>query len=315
MTDNITKNIQAAEAAMKTGFFKRTPDYAAAAAFYDKAAKEMALKGQKNEAIAVYTKACEAHKGANSLFGVGKSLELASSIAKDLGLWENFVDFTDRAASAYAENGSPDSATGLLEKNAKHLEGKDDMKAAEFYLRACRYAEIEEKYLTHAYKRAVAMYIRSNAMSELKEALKNYADCMRTFGQIDMLHQIYLEQIVAFLKADRDYVAANRYFNEVAGNNSFGLSECGLAAQQLLQAWDETDQEAWDRLARTSPVKYLDNEVLKMIRSMRVPGEGKKKAPMSATADDNATTSLPTGASTSGTVAAAAEEEDDEDLL
>ena len=53
----------------------------------------------------------------------------------------------------------------------------------------------------------------------------------------------------------------------------FAQSEEAQIAQDLLQAYDERDQELLERTVRLQHVTFLDNEVVKLARLLTVPGE------------------------------------------
>ncbi|XP_070369646.1 gamma-soluble NSF attachment protein isoform X4 [Equus asinus] len=98
-----------------------------------------------------------------------------------------------------------------------------------------------------------------------------------------------------------DYVAAERCVRESYSIPGFNGSEDCAALEQLLEGYDQQDQDQVSEVCNSPLFKYMDNDYAKLGLSLVVPGGGVKKKP-AATPQ----------ATPEGTTAAPAEEEDDE---
>ncbi|KAG8442207.1 hypothetical protein GDO86_001156, partial [Hymenochirus boettgeri] len=100
-----------------------------------------------------------------------------------------------------------------------------------------------------------------------------------------------------------DFVAAEKCVRESYSIPGFSGSEDCIALEQLLEGYDQQDQDQVSEVCNSPLFKYMDNDYAKLALSLAVPGGGsKKKSPATPMG-------METGQAQSGTQA---EEEDDE---
>ncbi|KTF72863.1 hypothetical protein cypCar_00048023 [Cyprinus carpio] len=68
-------------------------------------------------------------------------------------------------------------------------------------------------------------------------------------------------------------------------NESFVGSEDCVAVEQLLQGYDEQDEEQVSLVCTSPLLRYMDDDYAKLAISLKVPGGGKKKAAAAAGRD------------------------------
>ncbi len=137
--------IEKAEKALKTSFFKRTPDYDTAGDSYSRAATNYKIGGDKAKALDCLEKACNCYKELRSLFQAARMLEQATLMARDMSQLDKVVDFAERGALLYRQDGANESGAQLLEKAAKIVEGTSPEKAVGLYLKAAETVTVEER--------------------------------------------------------------------------------------------------------------------------------------------------------------------------
>ncbi|CAJ0961800.1 unnamed protein product [Ranitomeya imitator] len=77
-----------------------------------------------------------------------------------------------------------------------------------------------------------------------------------------------------------DYVAAEKCVRESYSIPGFSVSEDCTALEQLLEGYDQQDQDQVSEVCNSPLFKYMDNDYAKLALSLAVPGGGtKKKSP------------------------------------
>ncbi|XP_018935961.2 N-ethylmaleimide-sensitive factor attachment protein, gamma a, partial [Cyprinus carpio] len=82
-----------------------------------------------------------------------------------------------------------------------------------------------------------------------------------------------------------DYVAAEKCVRESYSIPGFSGSEDCVAVEQLLQGYDEQDEEQVSLVCTSPLLRYMDDDYAKLAISLKVPGGGKKKAAAAAGRD------------------------------
>eukprot|EP00128_Syssomonas_multiformis_P010238 Colp12_sorted_trinity150504_noHs@6194 len=270
------------EKALKTGLFKWTPDFESAAQYFEQAANCFRAARALDQLKEAYLKASECHVKTDSLYHAGKALENAAQIAKDNKNVEEAAQLYERACGYYHEHGAPDSAALTYEKAARMLEPTNKERAAEFYLKACDIWENEDKQhsANESFSRAVNILMKSEKYDQVAEVLKRFIACLLSTGASAVGKPI-LSLVIVQLKMG-DSVAATKTIQQYMSNDKFvNGEECELA-HKLVAAFDDFDQEAVTKATSNQAFAFLDNEVCKLARSLRVPGGTRKPAHQSA---------------------------------
>uniref|UniRef100_A0A674D6Y9 Gamma-soluble NSF attachment protein n=1 Tax=Salmo trutta TaxID=8032 RepID=A0A674D6Y9_SALTR len=303
-------HIAKAEKYLKTSFMKWKPDYDSAASEYSKAA--VAFKNAKmlEEAKEAYLQEAEAHTNNKTLFHAAKALEAAGMMLKDMQRIPEAIQYIERASMMYVENGTPDTAALALDRAGKLIESQDLAKAVDLYQKAASVFENEDRL-----RQAVEMLGKASRLlvRQHKYILTCFTDCS-TFPthslpanccfwpvrldeaavSIQKEKNMYKEienyptcfkktiaQVLVHLHRN-DFVAADKCVRESYSLPGFSGSEDCIALEQLLQGYDEQDEDQVHCVCNSPLFKYMDNDYAKLSISLRVPGGGKKKAPASA---------------------------------
>lgn len=187
-------------------------------------------------------------------------------LGKELNKWDEAIEQIKRACLLHREHGTPDTASGCLDRGAKAIESVRPEAAAEFYTTAAEVSMIENK------SHQAAEFSSKAARIHLKlKNLKKAADLLRM--QLSHLTECAdlggsgraLVCLVLVLLATDDFVAAQRAFNEnrvyVEQNELYTMS-------QLLDGFDRTDPQKIVSALHSPFLKSLDNEITKLVREM-----------------------------------------------
>uniref|UniRef100_A0A8C9TRL2 Gamma-soluble NSF attachment protein n=1 Tax=Scleropages formosus TaxID=113540 RepID=A0A8C9TRL2_SCLFO len=302
-------HIAKAEKHLKTSFMKWKPDYDSAASEYAKAAVAFKNAKQLEQAKDAYLKEAECHTNNRALFHAAKALEQAGMMLKDMQRMPEAIQYIEKASTMYVENGTPDTAAMALDRAGKLIEPVDLDKAVHLYQQAASVFENEDRlrqaaellgkasrllvrlrrYNVHtplitmvlwvffpvlvSSGFPMTMFVRFDeaAVSLQKEKnmykeIENYPTCFKkTIAQV--LVQLHRN----------DFVAADKCVRESYSIPGFSGSEDCVAMEQLLQAYDEQDEDQMSRVCNSPLLKYMDNDYAKLAISLMVPGGGKKK--------------------------------------
>ena len=139
------EHIRKAEKALKTGLLKWNPDHDTAGDAYSRAATSYKVGGDKAKALDCLEKACNCYKEMRSLFQAARMLEQATLIARDMNKLDKVVEYSERGALLYRQDGAGESGAQLLEKAAKIVETTNPESAIGLYLKAAETVTVEER--------------------------------------------------------------------------------------------------------------------------------------------------------------------------
>ncbi|OBZ83373.1 Gamma-soluble NSF attachment protein [Choanephora cucurbitarum] len=269
------KNMQQGDKAASKGLFRK-PDWDLAASCYERAATSFKIAKSSDQAVQAYIKASDALSKADATHLAGKALENAAFIlAHDLNQPQRAAELYQRASNYFMTQGSIDRAAEQLEKAGRALENVDVNASYDMYSKACTIYEQEDRgrFAVDIFKRAVSLLIRNKKYDKAIEMLKRQSIVLQKFTSRSHLYKANLS-ILILIFAIGDDVEAGKQFSYMCGNDAgFAQSEEAQIAQDLLQAYDERDQELLERTVRLQHVTFLDNEVVKLARLLTVPGE------------------------------------------
>ena len=138
-------NIKQAEKYLKTSMFKWNPDYDSAGDAYSRAATAYKVGGNKQKAIEAFDKACECYCHMRQLFQSARMLEQAVLISRDMNDLDGVVQYAERGALLYRQDGSNESAAQLLEKACKIVETTKPEQAVGLYIKAAATVGVEDR--------------------------------------------------------------------------------------------------------------------------------------------------------------------------
>ncbi|KAL1006397.1 hypothetical protein UPYG_G00071880 [Umbra pygmaea] len=278
-------HIAKAEKYLKTSFMKWKPDYDSAASEYAKAA--VAFKNAKmfEEAKDAYLQEAEAHTNNKTLFHAAKALEAAGMMLKDMQRMPEAIQYIERASMMYVENGTPDTAALALDRAGKLIESQDLAKAVDLYQKAASVFENEDR-LRQAVEmlgKSSRLLVRQHKLDEAAVSIQKEKNMYKEIENYPTCFKKTIAQVLVHLHRN-DFVAADKCVRESYSLPGFSGSEDCVALEQLLQGYDEQDQDQVSRVCNSPLFKYMDNDYAKLSISLRVPGGGKKKT-QAATAD------------------------------
>uniref|UniRef100_A0A8C8K5C9 Gamma-soluble NSF attachment protein n=1 Tax=Oncorhynchus tshawytscha TaxID=74940 RepID=A0A8C8K5C9_ONCTS len=272
-------HIAKAEKYLKTSFMKWKPDYDSAASEYSKAA--VAFKNAKmlEEAKEAYLQEAEAHTNNKTLFHAAKHV----FSLQDMQRIPEAIQYIERASMMYVENGTPDTAALALDRAGKLIESQDLAKAVDLYQKAASVFENEDR-LRQAVEmlgKASRLLVRQHKLDEAAVSIQKEKNMYKEIENYPTCFKKTIAQVLVHLHRN-DFVAADKCVRESYSLPGFSGSEDCIALEQLLQGYDEQDEDQVHCVCNSPLFKYMDNDYAKLSISLRVPGGGKKKAPASA---------------------------------
>uniref|UniRef100_A0A673Y1C0 Gamma-soluble NSF attachment protein n=1 Tax=Salmo trutta TaxID=8032 RepID=A0A673Y1C0_SALTR len=288
-------HIAKAEKYLRTSFMKWKPDYDSAASEYSKAA--VAFKNAKmlEEAKEAYLQEAEAHTNNKTRYFCCRALEAAGMMLKvstyvslqDMQRIPEAIQYIERASMMYVENGTPDTAALALDRAGKLIESQDLAKAVDLYQKAASVFENEDR-LRQAVEmlgKSSRLLVRQHKLDEAAVSIQKEKNMYKEIENYPTCFKKTSAQVLVHLHRN-DFVAADKCVRESYSLPGFSGSEDCIALEQLLQGYDEQDEDQVHRVCNSPLFKYMDNDYAKLSVSLRVPGGGKKKKAPAADAGE-----------------------------
>ncbi|XP_005996255.1 N-ethylmaleimide-sensitive factor attachment protein, gamma b isoform X2 [Latimeria chalumnae] len=277
------EHIAKAEKCLKTSFLKWKPDYDSAASEYAKAAVAFKNAKQFDQAKDAYLREAESHENNKALFHAAKAYEQGGMMLKEMQRLPEAIQLIEKASMMYVENGTPDTAAMALERAGKLIENTNLEKAVELYQQAANVFENEER-LRQAVEllgKASRLLVRARRLDEAAASLLKEKNMYKEIENYPTCCKKTIAQVLVQLHRN-DYVAAEKCVRESYSIPGFNGSEDCTALEQLLEGYDQQDQDQVSDVCNSPLFKYMDNDYAKLGLSLRVPGGGiKKKSPAS----------------------------------
>uniref|UniRef100_A0A6Q2ZD80 Gamma-soluble NSF attachment protein n=1 Tax=Esox lucius TaxID=8010 RepID=A0A6Q2ZD80_ESOLU len=240
----------------------------------------VAFKNSKmfEEAKDAYLQEAEAHTNNKTLFHAAKALEAAGMMLKDMQRLPEAIQYIERASMMYVENGTPDTAALALDRAGKLIESQDLAKAVDLYQKAASVFENEDR-LRQAVQmvgKSSRLLVRQHKLDEAAASIQKEKNMYKEIENYPTCFKKTIAQVLVHLHRN-DFVAADKCVRESYSLPGFSGSEDCIALEQLLQGYDEQDQDQVSRVCNSPLFKYMDNDYAKLSISLRVPGGGKKK--------------------------------------
>ncbi|XP_062377387.1 gamma-soluble NSF attachment protein-like [Sardina pilchardus] len=295
------EHIAKAEKYLKTSFMKWKPDYDSAASEYSKAAVAFKNAKQLEEAKEAYLQEAEAHTNNRTLFHAAKALEQAGMMLKDMQRIPEAIQYIERASMMYVENGTPDTAAIALDRAGKLIEPVDLAKAVDLYQKAASVYENEDRLrqASEMLGKSSRLLVRQRKFDEAAVSLQKEKNMYKEIENYPTCFKKTIAQVLVQLHR-ADFVAADKCVRESYSIPGFSGSEDCIAMEEMLQGYDQQDEDQVYRVCNSPLLKYMDNDYAKLALSLRVPGGGNKKKAPAAASDAGASAAQPV------------EEEDDE---
>ncbi|NXS01349.1 SNAG protein, partial [Oxylabes madagascariensis] len=267
------EHIAKAEKYLKTGFLKWKPDYDSAATEYGKAAVAFKNAKQFDQAREACLREAEAHEN-------NKAVPVTIAL-QEMHRLPEAVQLIEKASMMYLENGTPDTAAIALERAGKLIENVSPEKAVQLYQQAASVFENEER-LRQALEmlgKASRLLVRGRRLDEAALSLQKEKSIYKEIENYPTCYKKTIAQVLVHLHRN-DYVAAERCVRESYSIPGFNGSEDCAALEQLLEGYDQQDQDQVSEVCNSPLFKYMDNDYAKLGLTLVVPGGGiKKKSP------------------------------------
>ncbi|NWX46504.1 SNAG protein, partial [Steatornis caripensis] len=277
---------------LKTGFLKWKPDYDSAATEYGKAAVAFKNAKQFDQAREACLREAEAHENNKAYllidcysFFQETDYNLPLTVAlQEMQRLPEAVQLIEKASMMYLENGTPDTAAIALERAGKLIENVSPEKAVQLYQQAASVFENEER-LRQALEmlgKASRLLVRGRRLDEAALSLQKEKSIYKEIENYPTCYKKTIAQVLVHLHRN-DYVAAERCVRESYSIPGFNGSEDCAALEQLLEGYDQQDQDQVSEVCNLPLFKYMDNDYAKLGLTLVVPGGGiKKKSPNAA---------------------------------
>jgi len=252
-------------------FFRWSPDWEAAAPYFEQAANEYRRAKDKRRAKLAFEKASLAQEKCMAPWPAAKHLETAGGLAKESGAEATEIaDFYRRANNLYCEAGRAQSGADALCRGAKALEPLVVELAVEMYMEACEQYENEEKehYAGDAFRAAIAAQVEAKKFADAAGTLMRFAVICEKLGQNNSMCKAYLGAVVVLLYAE-DAAGAQSTFNDCVNIPGFSGSDEANAAEDLIDAYSLGKVDGIrDLIKRTHTFEHLDTVILRLVRKL-----------------------------------------------
>lgn len=303
------KLIEEGEKYLKTGLFKWRADYDSAAPCFEKAA--VAFKNAKDyeKACGLYLKGANCHYRNGSRFHAGKDYEEAGMVCKELKKFDKFAEHFDHASNLYLEDGTPETSALCLIRAGKTLEHIEPSWAVELFNKAANIYLNENDGRQRSAAEVVGRVSRLLVkMQKYEEAVKSIDRERSLYGQVEggdhgASGRLVCAQVLVLLQIGDQVRAETAIADGTENISGFSVSEEYNALRQLINAFDERNQDKASAILKMPMFKYMDAAYARLTRTIKVAGYS-DKAPSGNAA-----------AGISSKSAVAANYIDDEDLL
>ncbi|XP_025889623.1 gamma-soluble NSF attachment protein isoform X1 [Nothoprocta perdicaria] len=181
------------------------------------------------------------------------------------------VQLIEKASMMYLENGTPDTAAIALERAGKLIENVSPEKAVQLYQQAASVFENEER-LRQALEmlgKASRLLVRGRRLDEAALSLQKEKSIYKEIENYPTCYKKTIAQVLVHLHRN-DYVAAERCVRESYSIPGFNGSEDCAALEQLLEGYDQQDQDQVSEVCNLPLFKYMDNDEVESRRSHRM---------------------------------------------
>jgi tetratricopeptide (TPR) repeat protein len=231
-------------------------------------------------AAEMYIEASTCYGKADIWFLAGKNMEQAAQIhAKNLQSPGRAAELFKEAALSYKMNNSWDRAIDTLTKAGKLFEQANDfIKACEYYQSAVDCIDQEGgdrvKINGEIIQRYTILLLKANKMTDAIHAMRAFSASLAKVRSFSLWYLRNGVALITCLLHQGDEVAASKAFEQlsVESDGAWPRSDEAKLSSDILDAFQNHDQaklvEIWSR----QQVSFLDRDIVKVIKSLRVIG-------------------------------------------
>jgi tetratricopeptide (TPR) repeat protein len=263
--------------------FRWKPDWESASTMYENAGTYFKNAKVPERAKDAFIRAANCFENMNLGFSAGKNYDAAAMMAKDLNSSEEAADLYEKASMFYRQENSPDKAAETLLKASKCVEDLNPDRAIQLSIAACDLYQEEEKELFsgQAFRSTISLLLRNNKIIQTIELLTKQQTIFEKTKNTHDLHKNFLSLIVLHLHRG-DSVAANLVWETSCSNYpDFPVTKEGKASAELLDAFERSDPEALQKCVKQQVFEFLDNQIAKLAKGLKITGGGTEKEDMS----------------------------------
>uniref|UniRef100_A0AC35TNX3 Gamma-soluble NSF attachment protein n=1 Tax=Rhabditophanes sp. KR3021 TaxID=114890 RepID=A0AC35TNX3_9BILA len=251
---------------------KFKPEFDSAAMEYERAAVCYKNAEDLNSALDCWEHASANHKSNRNHFHEAKAKENAASLAKDLNDNKKAAKLIQESCEGYVMAGSMDTAAMTIDKSAKWFEYSDPVTAISMYEKGLALVQQSDrsKMAGEFMNRLTNLYIRcenyKKAIEVVEQAIDQYVEARDALkvGQLSMC-------IVLLHLAKGDEVAATIALNPAYKFEGFEFSPEAKICGNLIKAFEDGDDEAFQNALNNGLLKSLDNDYLRLLKKLKAP--------------------------------------------
>ncbi|CEF62464.1 Gamma-soluble NSF attachment protein [Strongyloides ratti] len=266
--------IAKAEEHLKTSIIKMKfkPDYDMAAIEYERAAICYKNANDLKNARDCYLNASKNHNLNRNFFHEAKAKENAASICKDLK--ENLIaaKYIQEACESYVLSGSMDTASLTIDKCAKWFEYSDPETAITMYEKGLALVQQTDrsKMAAEFMNRLAHLYIRSEKYDKAIKIVNSEIDKYLETKDFLKVGQLSLSLTLLGL-AKEDTVETSKLLNRCFQAEGFELSQEAALCGSILKAYEDGDDDLFQKLLQNGLIRSMDNEYLRLVKKIKVP--------------------------------------------
>ncbi|CAF2938634.1 unnamed protein product [Rotaria sp. Silwood2] len=262
------EHIRHGEKYLKTSFLKWKPDLDSAIDEFDKACTcyRVAEKYEQCRDLSLRVAELQIQKG--TPFFAAKSYEQAAQMTQQLQDLPTAAKYYDRAGQLYVEGGYRDSGAILYERCAPQFQQLDRSISIDFYLKAARLAEQEEKSYQTAdlYEKAAMQAIRMSNFQQTTELLETTTNILTKLERFDRINRVILYRILLKL-FNEDSIAGRNIFDHACQiYPTFDQWEERNHIELLLDAFDQDDKDLISQRCQSPYFMAIEPEFVRLIK-------------------------------------------------
>lgn len=254
---------------------KFAPDYQIASMEYGNAAAKYRVAGLLEDCSRTWLLSAEFKVKAGDQFGAGRAYEQAGQISEGgaAGGPAEAMKHWDKAVYCFRLCGKAEIAAKLLQKMAERCDKMKDIdQAKQNYMLAIEvYTDDEKDYnLGDVYKAYIGFLLRSGLLEESLKAMDGFIGLLRKQRHFPFVYKELLSKVVILLHL-KDNVRAEEAMSpsqDVEG--WYPSNECQMG-HELVTAFQEYDAEQVEKLSKEQVFSFLQVEVARLARQLRVP--------------------------------------------
>lgn len=294
------------------GFFKK-PDWDSGATDFDKALKIYMHLANVQLAKETVELMSDAHVKAGNLYLAASAMESFAAFLRDQKREGETPGIYVRAARLYAQDNKPQQQADALAKAARNVTPEQTDEAIGWMRESITSLEESERWhmVREPYRALLLILIRANRLVDAIEVEKQFASALQHMENKDMAAKCGLEATILALSL-ADTVLADRVFKEFQSTGyAFQGSREQSLAYELIDACERRDQQQLTAVAKEPQISFLNNDVARLAKKLKVPSGAPTKRPQLIDSDGNvvADSSAPAGGGDDGDDAVDEEED------